>query len=305
MNPTIARQPFAVANTPLLVGIDGTAASWDAVSWAEDELAAQPHAGHPRRMLLCRAYQPGTGVTRLPDPPDAPWLSRVDPGLARRLAQVRQRLATDDIGVTVGTGDLLDVLIDASAPGGMVVLAAPARNIAAVTRLAAEAAGVVIAVRSSTPAAAVTAGPFAGHVIVGIADGPSAQPAVRFAFSYADRHRLPIAAVHAATGDPGGIWLDDGGVDVHLLTHPFDLDLIEAAVADAQVAHPAVLVRRFAVPGHAQEALVRASAGAAMVVVGDRGRGSVARRILGSVSRDVIARSHCTVAVVHENGEPS
>jgi nucleotide-binding universal stress UspA family protein len=86
------------------------------------------------------------------------------------------------------------------------------------------------------------------------------------------------------------------------MPHAFDLDLLAAALAHAHDAYPDVHVRRFVLREPADQALVSASKGAYLLVVGDRRRGPVARRMFGSVSRHVVRNAHCTVAVVHGRG---
>lgn len=129
-----------------------------------------------------------------------------DPGLARALRQVRQRYEIDDISVCVRTGDLADQLVASSADDTLTILSACPRDIAAATRVAALAAGVVVAVRPTKPGVDVTTSPFAGHAMVGIDGGASSRRAVQFAFDYADRHHKPVAAVHAAADEPPGAW---------------------------------------------------------------------------------------------------
>lgn len=290
---------------PIVVGIDGTSASWDALAWAEQELARRSADAGPRRLVLCRVYALDAPGARLPNPPDTARLALLDPGLYRRLRVIRQQRPSDDITLDVAVGSLTRQLIARSAPGTVTVLAAPARDIAHAARVAAQVRGVVVAVRPTTPPIDVTAGPFAGHVIVGVDGGPSSRAAVRFAFDYAARHHRPIAAVHANAVDPAGAWVEDNLPQVHLMPHAFDLDLLEGAIMDAHQAYPDVPVRRFVLRERAQSALVSASSGAALLVVGDRGRNAVARRVLGSVSRHLIREAHCSVAVVHDTGGTS
>ncbi len=295
----------AVSATRLIVGIDGLSASWQALAWATEELAAQPAVGRPHHMLLCRSYPPDTAGARLSNPPDLAWLGLADPGLTRRLQEVRQRLATDDIAVRVHLGDLAEHLVALAGDDSITVIAATRPDIDTAIRVAAHAAGVVVAVRPTTPGVDVTGGPFAGHVVVGVDGSASSQAAVRFAFAYADRHHRPVAAVHAGSGEPSGAWIDTDLPETHLIPHAFDFDMLEGALSDAQRDHPGVHVRSFVLRDRADHALVGASAGAVLLVVGDRGRGAVARRMLGSVSRDMIRGAHCTVAVVHESGVES
>jgi nucleotide-binding universal stress UspA family protein len=288
----------------ILVGVDGTAASWDALAWAEEELMTHSTDAGPRHLLMCRAYSADTTVGRLPNAVDSATLARLDPGLYRRLRSTRQRWASDDITVDRYAGSLATQLIAHATPNTVAVIGASARDTAVVTRVAASARGVVVVVRATTPPIELTGGPFAGHVIVGV-DGRSSAAAVRFAFDYAARHRCPVAAVHADAHDDAGAWVDGDQAQIHVMPHAFELDLIEGAVMEAHRLNPDVRGRRFVLRQRAAEALVIASSGAALLVVGDRGRPAIPRRLLGSVSRHVLGRAHCSVAVVHDWGGPS
>ena len=63
---------------------------------------------------------------------------------------------------------------------------------------------------------------------------------------------------------------------------------------------PDVDVREELVHGGAAKTLLRACAGADLLVVGCRGRGGFQSMVLGSVSHAVLHHATCPVAVVHD-----
>ncbi|KGI67067.1 universal stress protein [Mycolicibacterium rufum] len=144
------------------------------------------------------------------------------------------------------------------------------------------------------------------EVVVGVDDSPSSQAALEWAADEAERHGAPLAILYAAT-PPIGMW-PIAPVPTGLLE--WQRQIAEDILDDAeQIArdrtHGAVPVRsEFAVVPPAA-ALVEASRTARVVVVGSRGRGALARTVLGSVSTALVHRAHGPVAVVHDAPRPA
>jgi nucleotide-binding universal stress UspA family protein len=72
----------------------------------------------------------------------------------------------------------------------------------------------------------------------------------------------------------------------------------------ARERHPAVEVACHAVHGQPAEALIEASTGATMLVVGSRGRGGFSSLRLGSVSEQCVRHAFCPVLVVRDRARP-
>jgi nucleotide-binding universal stress UspA family protein len=70
------------------------------------------------------------------------------------------------------------------------------------------------------------------------------------------------------------------------------------AIAQWATQFPNVDVWTRVMQGRPADVLVDASEGAELVVVGSRGRGGFRGLLLGSVSRSVMHRAHCPVAVI-------
>jgi nucleotide-binding universal stress UspA family protein len=73
-------------------------------------------------------------------------------------------------------------------------------------------------------------------------------------------------------------------------------EVIESAVECAD--HPDVEIRKVVKKGRAADTLMAAAEGAAMLVVGNRGRGGFAGLRLGSVSQSIAHHSPCPLVIV-------
>lgn len=69
------------------------------------------------------------------------------------------------------------------------------------------------------------------------------------------------------------------------------------AVSSVRAAHPALAVDARVVHGHPAPALVEASKGASLLVVGSRGHGEFVGMLIGSVSEYCATNAHCPVLV--------
>jgi nucleotide-binding universal stress UspA family protein len=82
----------------------------------------------------------------------------------------------------------------------------------------------------------------------------------------------------------------DPAVDAHLV--------LDDAIEKVRGVYPHVTIRPVVVEGHAAPALVEASVGAELLVVGSRGRGEFAGMLLGSVSEYCTHHVSCPITIV-------
>jgi nucleotide-binding universal stress UspA family protein len=138
----------------------------------------------------------------------------------------------------------------------------------------------------------------AGDIVVGIDGSRHSQAAAAVA---AEEARLRQARLVVVT-----TWSVEV-VDGYVVTEPGSPEwqqvetrigtMQEHVLAEVDTAGLAVEPR--VVKGGIRSSLAKASAGAAMVVVGNRGRGGFRSKALGSVTMDLLKRATCPVLVVH------
>ncbi|MDW6057425.1 universal stress protein [Streptomyces sp. FXJ1.4098] len=129
-------------------------------------------------------------------------------------------------------------------------------------------------------------------IVVGTDGSLSADAALRWAAREARVHNAPLEVIHAWEGVVGQVVPPDAEFERHAKA------VLDAAVdrLPARERPPGTNTRL--VKGHAAAALIKASEGAAMVVVGSHGHGGFVGTLLGSVSQRVATHAHCPVVIV-------
>lgn len=284
----------------IVVGHDGSTGADAALEWGL-QLASRRRA--PLRLV--RAFEPSMYETGLAG---GPLVSGVDDVRAAAEADViatcvRARMRTPDVEVSGGLeiGYAERLLVDLSSDADCIVLGS--RGVSDFHTLLAGSTTMYVASRAKCTVVAVpraAGGPGSG-IVVGVDGSPAATTALQYAFETASETGQSLTAIHA--------WLDPAtssalGGTLPLLRDPDAYGteqklLLGEAVARWSEKFPDVVVSCRAVHGQAAKVLVTAAATARLLVVGCRGRGTLASMLLGSVSHGVLHLSTCPVAVVH------
>lgn len=145
--------------------------------------------------------------------------------------------------------------------------------------------------------------PVRGTIVVGVDGSPQAEKAIDWALDESRVHGDDVVLVHAwqypglaLTGYAGATLPVFGAEDIKKLAD----DLLVACTKSVRKRAPDVAVDSRLVEGHPAAALVEASAGARLLVVGTRGLGGFKGMLMGSVSTACAHHARCPVVVVPE-----
>lgn len=287
----------------IVVGVDGSDASRQALDWAANEAARRDcelrvvHVVQPWPLVAS-----GTSLVPLIDPGDLEAAAQL---MVDTMAeQVRAEAPLLPVDGSVVTGSPSGELLRAATNAEMLVVGSRGHGAAAGFLLGSVSTSV--AVHATVPVVVIRTVPASstGRVVVGVDGSAASVAAVEFAIREASYRGAAVTAVHVSTGSfPLLATTSEPEV-----IHRGDVDPEEAAAVAETLAgfeeqFPDVPVERVFMMGHPVPALVKASHGADLSVVGSRGHGAFTRMLLGSVSLGVLHLAHGPVAVVRHAGD--
>jgi nucleotide-binding universal stress UspA family protein len=279
----------------VLVGVDGSEASLQAMDWAVAEATARGST----LAVCCVAVAGDAEQPMLWNGQDCVMVKADE---IVQQAVERARKSAPDLPVTgeVVFGDPAQQLLHRAHEAELVVLGA--RGLGAFVSLLVGSVSERVTARATRPVVVVRGQPSPNlPVLVGVDGSAANRAAVEFAFAAAARRRVELVALSAAEprwitpaiGSPAPLALDIDGIEEEVRAR------LDDTLRPWTDRYPDLNVRRVAVAGGAAAALIRASSDASLAVVGSRGHGALAGALLGSVGRHVLHHAECPVAVVH------
>ncbi|SEG61844.1 Nucleotide-binding universal stress protein, UspA family [Nonomuraea solani] len=136
-------------------------------------------------------------------------------------------------------------------------------------------------------------------IIVGVDGSRIGLEAAAWAAAEAALCDAPLTVAHAVPK-----WICEPGLDRYAEVAQWMRDGANTVLGEAEEAArrawPGVRAERVLLPGEPRQALIKASEGAELLVVGSRGIGGVRGLLIGSVAHGVAAHARTNVVLVHE-----
>jgi nucleotide-binding universal stress UspA family protein len=281
-----------MSTTDVVVGVDGSPASWRALRWATTRARRRGS-----RLLIVAAYRTPwlpAGFAAEADSA-AGELSRAEELVDEMVEMARSAAPATVVNGLAAWGSPVEVLAAAATDGSLIVVGN--RGHGDVASLLLGATSLQLATHADAPVVVVrgNADADAGPVIVGADGSPGGEPALGLAFDEAATRGCTLMAVRAFHAP-----------EPHR-SHPADLDGTRLRAAELaslrdsigpwREKYPHVAVQPLVVRGDVASVLVAMSSAAQLVVVGTRGHGGFAGLLLGSVGQKLLHHAHCPVLV--------
>jgi nucleotide-binding universal stress UspA family protein len=272
----------------VVVGYDGSSPSDLALTTAVQESSTRHAALH----LVCVVEIP----VGMPLDVDA-HRRAADEVLADAAARAREILPEQFVSHEVVVGhSASEELVDICRPSDLLVVGTHGHR--PVARMLLGSVSTAVSAHAPCPVLVVR-GPRTrrgGPVVVGVDGSAIAQQALVFAAETAASTRARVRVVLALPPmtDAWGFTFATGVEETERAKR-----MLSDAVAQVSASYPTVEFDEVFVRAHPVDALLRNSRDAHLAVVGSRGLGGLRSMVMGSVSRELLHRADCPVAVVH------
>ncbi len=288
----------------IVVGYDGSVTSRAALEWG----IAEAQARHAPLRIIHALASPAVAVTGygIYEPLDPELIVKVgEQTLATALERVQEIAPDLEVDARLIPGPPARELLDHLEGAAVVVVGS--RGHGTFGELLLGSTALALAAHASCPVIVLREGAGraiealeSGRVVVGVDGSELSTEALAFAFEEASLRGAGLTAIHAWDA-PFWDVRGHGGAGVPDVMRDFqgeELRLLSESLAGWREKYPDVDVRQTLVHEEPVKALVDASPGAVLLVVGSRGRGGFLSMLLGSVSHALVHHARCPVAIV-------
>ncbi len=275
----------------VVVGVEGTDSSHDALVWAA-------HAAAARRDELEIVYAVGVPYSSM----EVLYDDAVNASAETLLDDERKRALDAEPDLTVRTTlsrtTPARILTELSEEAALVVVGS--HPLGFMERVFAGSLSYQVVAGSHSPVLVVPegTGERGTGVVVGADGSPDSVTAVARAAEEADRLGVELTVVHAWLSPVTYLSVDVISGSNDELVEEGERMVLAESLAGLGERYPDLTVNRRLVHDNPAQALLEAAVGARLLVVGSRGLHGVTRMLLGSVSHTVVMHAPCPVLVV-------
>ncbi|MHA6794219.1 universal stress protein [Pseudonocardia bannensis] len=269
---------------PVVVGVNGTQTALRAVLWAAHEARLRRA---PLRIVHAAPYA---------TEPTGPGRRRADAILARAYTLARRQGHALDVHTERSDHEPEQALLEAADRAQLLVLGMAGGQ--RLTDALIPSTALPVSSHAGCPVVVVRGRQVpmspGRPVVVGVDDPTTDSAALRTAFDDARRHRTPLTMLHAR--HRAGPWrghLHERDTQAEAFGHLTD------ALSPWRTRYPDVQAGLRLLLGNPVDLLLREAVHARLVVLGTHRRGTTARAVFGSTSREVLRACSCPVEVVH------
>lgn len=290
-----------LAGAPVVAGVDGSARSLAAVEAAAGEAILRHR---PLRIVHAFAWPPVTAALTPDMSEPVRQAARERAQAALREAEAIAAKAAPEVAVTSAIVEESPVAVLRAESRHAFLIVLGDRGAGGFADLLIGSVAVQTAAHARCPIMVIRGErTVSGPVVVGVDGSATSVQALRFAAETAALRGAELLAVHAWRADDGTELTDTLPMSwENWSAKPSEERIFAEALAGLGERHPTLVIRRDMPEGPARRLLAERSAGAQLIVVGDRGHGGFAGMLLGSVSQYLVHHAACPLVVVRDGG---